>query len=273
MQGVSRTSSAEGTERLEALLDATPDAGARRELGEQLFAVVGVLDGSVRLRRALTDPSRDGEAKSVLLGRLLEQRVGQDCLDLLSGLVRSRWSRAGDLADAVESLGVLAVLAAAESDARLEQVEEEVFRVGRAVTGDRALRQALMDRRGTAEARATLVTRLLGSSAAPETVVLAAHVAAVPRGRSPEAAFESVAAAAATRRQRLVAHVTMATWPTDEQQARLAAALATMFDRQVRLAIDLDPEVLGGMRVQVGDVVIDGSLSRRLQTVTERLGR
>ncbi len=82
-----------------------------------------------------------------------------------------------------------------------------------------------------------------------------------------------MAAAAATRRQRLVAHVTMATWPTDEQQARLAAALATMFDRQVRLAIDLDPEVLGGMRVQVGDVVIDGSLSRRLQTVTERLGR
>lgn len=272
MQGVSRTSAAEGTERLEALLDATPEASARRDLGEQLFSVVGILDDSVRLRRALTDPSRDGEAKSVLLGRLLGQRVGQDCLDLLSGLVRSRWSRAGDLADAVESLGVLAVLAAAESENRLEQVEEEVFRVGRTVTGDRALRQALLDRRGTAQARATLVTRLLGSSA-PETVLLAAHVAAAPRGRSPEAAFESVAAAAATRRQRLVAHVTMATWPTEKQQARLAAALATMFDRPVRLAIDLDPEVLGGMRVQVGDVVVDGSVSRRLQTVTERLGR
>ena len=273
MQGVSRTSAAEGTERLEALLDATSDPTARRDLGQQLFAVAVLLDGSVRLRRALTDPSRDGEAKPVLLGRLISGRVGQDCLDLVSGLVRARWSSAADLPDTVESLGVIAVLAAAEVEGRLEQVEEEVFRIGRAVTGNRELRQALMDRRAGGEARAALVTRLLGDAAAPETVVLAAHVAAAPRGRSPESAFESVAAAAATRRERLVAHVTVATWPTQQQQDRLAAALGRMFDRPVRLAIDIDPEVLGGMRVQVGDEVVDGTISRRLESVSERLGR
>lgn len=273
MQGVSRTSAAEGIERLEALLDATPEASARRALGQELFAVMVVLDDSVRLRRALTDPSRDGEAKSVLLGRLLSDRVGQDCLDLVSGLVRARWSSAADLPDTVESLGVIAVLAAAETEGRLEQVEEEVFRVGRVVSGNRELRQALMDRRAGGEARARLVTRLLGDEAAPETVVLVVQAATAPRGRSPETSFDALATAAATRRERLVAHVTVAGWPTQQQQDRLAAALGRMFDRPVRLAIDIDPDVIGGMRVQVGDEVVDGTVSRRLESVSERLGR
>ena len=62
--------------------------------------------------------------------------------------------------------------------------------------------------------------------------------------------------AAARRRQRLVAHVTVAAWPTEEQQQRLAAALTQKYSRQVRLAIDVDPSVLGGMRVQIGDDVV-----------------
>ena len=102
MQGISRESFAAGQERLEALLAATTatagvDAAA---LGEDLFGVTDLLAGNPGLRRALTDPSREGEAKAQLMSRLLAGKVGGATVDLAAGLVRDRWSRAGDLTDA-----------------------------------------------------------------------------------------------------------------------------------------------------------------------------
>lgn len=273
MRGVSRTSHAEAAERLEALLDRTPDAGERERLGTELFAVADLLDGSVPLRRALTDPSRDGESKAHLLERLLGGKVSADAADLLAGAARARWSAAHDLADSVEILAVDAVLAAAEAAQRLDRVEQEVHRAGQVITSDRDLRAALLERRGTAQAKADLVGRLVDDQAAPETASLVRRMASHPRGRRPEHAFEFVTQAAARRRQRLVAHVTVATPPTQQQQDRLAAALTGRYGRQVRLAVDVDPAVVGGMRVQVGDDVIDGTVSRRLAEASEQLGR
>ncbi len=272
MRGVSRTSHAEAAERLEALLDRTPDAGSRERLGTELFAVVDLLDSSVPLRRALTDPSRDGEAKATLLVRLLQGRVSSDAADLLSGAARSRWSAAHDLADSIEILAVDTVLAAAEASGRLDRVEVEVYRAGQLLTADQGVRSALLERRASTRAKSDLVGRLV-SQAAPETSTLVRRMAANPRGRRPEAAFEFVTQAAARRRQRLVAHVVVAAWPTEEQQERLGAALTQRYGRQVRLAIDVDPEVLGGMRVQIGDDVIDGTVSRRLDEAADQLGR
>lgn len=273
MRGVSRTSHAEAAERLEALLDRTPGADERSTLGRELFAVADLLDGSVPLRRALTDPSRDGESKARLLERLLAGKVSADTADLLAGAARSRWSAAHDLADSVEILAVDAVLAAAEAAGRLDRVEEEVHRSGQVITDDRGLRAALLERRGSDAAKADLVGRLVDGAAAPETSVLVRRMASNPRSRRPEHAFEFVTQAAARRRERLVAHVVVATWPTEEQQQRLAAALTRRYGRQVRLAVDIDPDVLGGMRVQIGDDVIDGTVVRRLGAASEQLGR
>ena len=273
MRGVSRTSHAEAAERLEALLDRTPDADRRSALGRELFGVVDLLDGSVPLRRALTDPSRDGESKARLLERLLSGKVSADANDLLGGAARSRWSAAHDLADSVEILAVDAVLAGAEAAGRLDRVEQEVHRAGQVVTGNRDVRAALLERRGSDEAKATLVGRFVDDQGAPETATLVRRMASSPRGRRPEEAFEFVTQAAARRRDRLVAHVVVASWPTEAQQQRLTAALSSRYDRQVRLAVDIDPAVLGGMRVQIGDDVIDGTVARRLGAASEQLGR
>ncbi len=273
MRGVSRTSHAEAAERLEALLDRTPDADQRSALGTQLFAVVDLLDSSVPLRRALTDPSRDGESKARLLDRLLAGKVSADAADLLGGAARSRWSAAHDLADSVEILGVDAVLAASEAANRLDRVEQEVHRAGQVLTGDRGLRAALLERRGSDEAKAAMVGRFVDTQAAPETATLVRRMASNPRGRRPEHAFEFVTQAAARRRERLVAHVVVASWPTEDQQQRLAASLTRRYGRQVRLAVDIDPGVIGGMRVQIGDDVIDGTVARRLGAASEQLGR
>jgi F-type H+-transporting ATPase subunit delta len=273
MRGASRGSLAAALDRLEGLLDTVPAAADRIRLGEDLFAVVTLLDATPALRRALTDPSRSGPDKADLVTRLLAGHVGRDTVDLVAGAVRERWTRGRDLADAFEQAGVAAVLAAAEAGDRLDAVEDELFRFQRTVMGDRGLRLALTEPRAPASAKEQLVDRLLDGRSEAETAVLARRLAARPRGRTPEQAFDDVLAAAAERRQRLIAHVTAAVPLTEQQRARLAGALSARYGRSIRLAVDTDPAVIGGVRVHIGDEVLDGTLSRRLAAAAEGLTR
>ena len=75
MRGISRASLAEVEERLEPLT-ARPQAAAA--LGDELFAVAGLLASQSVLRRALSDPSRSAEARSALASTAAE-RQGQRC--------------------------------------------------------------------------------------------------------------------------------------------------------------------------------------------------
>ena len=63
----------------------------------------------------------------------------------------------------------------------------------------------------------------------------------------------------------MVAVVTSAVPLSDPQKQRLGAALAKLYGRQMHLNLDVDPEVLGGIRVQVGDEVINGTIADRLE--------
>src|SRR5699024_11839814 len=116
-------------------------AGAQ-ELGAQLFEVADLLSGNGSLRRSLTDPAREGGDKAELIGALLSGKVHADVLDLLSGLRRSRWSTDDDLRAAVEVLGTAAVLASAESDGVLLEVEAQLFTLARMRADNRETRMA-----------------------------------------------------------------------------------------------------------------------------------
>jgi F-type H+-transporting ATPase subunit delta len=274
MQGVSRESCGAGPGRLEALLAAPAgDASAAgpAAVGEDLFGVTDLLAANPGLRRALTDPSRDGEAKASLVTRLLAGKIGGGAVDLLAGLVRDRWSRAGDLTDAVERLAVTAVLAGAERAGRLDAVEDELFRFARTIAGDQGLRDAFSARTEGTARKAGLVRNLLAGKAAPETVRLAVQAATAPRGLRTEQVLEGFVEAAAQRRQQLVAHVVAALPLTEAQRARLGAALQRQYGRPIRLNIDVDPEVVGGLRVEVGGEVVDGTMSARLDDARRRL--
>jgi F-type H+-transporting ATPase subunit delta len=268
MQGVSRESFAAGQERLEALLTTAADAAA---VGEDLFGVTDLLSGNPGLRRALTDPSRDGESKAQLVTRLLAGKIGDDTVDLLAGLVRGRWSRAGDLTDAVERLAVSAILAGAERTGRLDSVEDELFRFARTIAGDQGLRDAFSTRTEGTARKAELVRDLLSGKAAPETVRLALQAAVSPRGMRTEQVLEAYVDAAAERRQQLVANVVAALPLTEAQRARLATVLQRQYGRPIRLNIDVDPDVVGGVRVEVGGEVVDGTVSARLDEARRRL--
>ncbi|MEW1721890.1 F0F1 ATP synthase subunit delta [Streptomyces sp. NPDC093109] len=268
-QGASRTALTAARERLDALTDSTSVDVA--ELSEELSAVTVLLDREVSLRRVLTDPARSGEAKAELAGQLLGGQVGGVTADLIAGMVRSRWSGPRDLVDAVEELASSAELTAAQRAGGLDDVEDELFRFGRIVESDQALRAALTDRSATVAAKTTLLHSLLGGRANPVTERLVVRLVTRPRGRSLEAGLQTLSRLAAARRERLVAVVTSAVPLTDGQKQRLGAALAKLYGHPMHLNLDVDPAVLGGVTVRVGDEVINGTVSDRLEEAERRL--
>jgi F-type H+-transporting ATPase subunit delta len=269
MNGASRGALAAARERLDALTDNTTAAPAK--LADELAAVTALLDRESTLHRALTDPAQPGEAKAALVRRLLGGQLGEDSLDLVSGMVRARWSRSRDLVDALEELADSADLIAAERAGDLDDVEDELFRFGRILTGSGDLRAALTDRAAGGEAKSGLLHALLGGRANPVTERLVTRLVTVPRGRSLDSGIESLSKLAAARRDRMVAEVVSAIPLTDRQKERLGAALARIYGRRVHLNLDVDPAVLGGMRVRVGDEIINGSIADRLDEAARRM--
>ncbi|GGT99517.1 MULTISPECIES: F0F1 ATP synthase subunit delta [Streptomyces] len=269
MNGASREALAAARESLDALTDNTSVDAAK--LAGELAAVTALLDREVSLRRVLTDPAQAGEAKAELAGRLLSGQVGGEAVDLVSGMVRSRWSQSRDLVDSVEELANTADLTAAQQAGALDDVEDELFRFGRIVSSSTELRSALTDKAATVSAKSELLRGLLGGKANPVTERLVVRLVTQPRGRSLEAGLESLSKLAAARRDRMVAVVTSAVPLTDQQKQRLGALLAKLYGRQMHLNLDVDPTVLGGISVQVGDEVINGTIAERLDEATRRL--
>lgn len=269
MSNATRQSNAAARERLEALTDdSSVDTSA---LAADLLAVTDLFDREIGLRRTLTDPGTDSRRKADLVGSLLGGQISATALDLVSGLVRSRWSVPRDLPDATEQLAFLAEVIGAERSGTLDDVEDELFRFGRIVSGNGELRNALSDRNAPAEAKAGLLRALLTGRTNPITDRLVVRLVTVPRGRSLDAGVNALSKLAAARRDRLVAVVVSSVPLSERQKERLGAALATIYGRQVQLNLDVDPAVLGGLSVRVGDEVISGTIAERLDQAAQRL--
>lgn len=269
LQGASRESYAAARETLGTLVrSGDTDLSA---LSDSLFDVSALLDREHALRRALTDPARSGDDRAGLARAVLGEQVGGAALDVLVWAVRARWSAARDLADALELLGVEAQVAAADRAGRLDAVEDELFRTGRIVAGSPDLRVALSDRSAPVESRMALIEGLLEGKASEETRRLVRQAVLAPRGRTFDRALTDYAQVAADRRSRLVATVTASVPLTEEQRRRLGSALARIYGHDVHLNVELDPAIVGGIRVEIGDEVIDGSVVSRLDSARRRL--
>ncbi|HHU09180.1 MAG TPA: F0F1 ATP synthase subunit delta [Intrasporangiaceae bacterium] len=261
MRGSSRAAAAAVEEVFAGLLAGGVD---RAGLGEDLFAASAVIDANPSLRRALADPSRESADKKALAERLFGGKVSAEAASLLGAVAGGRWAQEGDLADTIESLAVQSFLAKAEGEGRIDAVEDELFRFERIVAGDSELRDTLSMRNTDAKGKSNLVAILLAGKAQPETVRLAQQAVTTPRGRRLDRIMEHFLALAATRREELTALVTVVAPLTEQQQARLRTALERIYGKTVKLQSIIDAGVVGGIRVQVGDEVVDGTVIRRL---------
>jgi F-type H+-transporting ATPase subunit delta len=270
MQGSSRAAFAAAHDAFVATLGSGAEGSA---LAEDLFGVTGALDSSASLRRALVDPSRDAKAKRGLVDALFGPKIGAAATELLKALVSQRWADDRDLGDASESFAVEALVASAEAAGRLDSLEDDLFRFGRVVAADKGLRDALSARGGDESVKAALVETLLEGKASAETIRLVRQAAVSPRGRRFGRVLQSYLALAAKRREQLTATVTAAIALDDAQRQRLTQALSGIYHRAVQINVVLDPAVVGGIRVQVGDEVVDGTILRRIQEAERALLR
>jgi F-type H+-transporting ATPase subunit delta len=269
MRGISRASLAEAKERQEALLS----SGNPATLGDELFAVLHLLDRENGLRRALSDPAQPGDLKAAAARDLLRGGLTPDTLGLVQDVVRLRWARSADLTDVIETLAVISQVASAEAARRLDDLEDELFRFGRILASQPDLRRALSDRAAPADDKIRLLTDLLQGKVTAATLRLVSEAATYPRGRSLERGLEVYGGIAAERRSRLIAVVRTSVELTEPQRTRLTAALSEQYDRDIHLNIEVDPTVLGGLSVQIGDEEIDGTIQRRLGDARRRLTR
>ncbi|MEO5873523.1 MAG: F0F1 ATP synthase subunit delta [Streptosporangiaceae bacterium] len=263
---VSRASLAEVNDRFNAVVGQADLA----TLGDDLLSVLHLFDREHGLRRVLSDPSRAGEDKAQLVHSLLEGKVGPVASGLAEDVVRLRWSKSGELTDAIEQLAVSAQAARAESAGQLDELEDELFRFAKIVESDAQLRNALAGQQPV-ERRQGLVASLLEGKVSAATLALVSEVVGYPRGRSLERGLAEYGKFVAALRNRRVALVRTAVNLTEAQRTRLAAALAAAYGHDVHLNIELDPSVLGGLAVQIGDEAIDGTIAGRLDDVRRRI--
>jgi F-type H+-transporting ATPase subunit delta len=260
---VAREAYAAAKERLEAIV-ADADPARLRDIADELLSVARLIGREPRLRRALVDISRPAQSRVELLRNLMAGKVGDDSLGLLSNLVGGRWSRPSELLDATERLGVDALLAGAERADDLIDVEDELFRFGQIVAGDRRLAAVFNNSTVDSERRVELARSLLEGKAKPATVRLVQLALTGFGGRAFDTSLTRLVELAAARRETTVAYVVAAVAPTEAEERQLADRLAQMYGRPVSLKVEVKPEIIGGISVRVGSDLYDGTVQRRL---------
>lgn len=160
-------------------------------------------------------------------------------------------------------------IARTESD--LERIADELFRVARVLEKEHQLRQTLTDVAVPTEAKEKLIDDLLGEKASRHTVNIIKFVLGQGRERELVEISDELARIAEEESKREIAEVRVAVPLTDEQEARLSEALGKATGKNVSVKTVVDPGIIGGVQARVGDVVIDGSVRRKLDLLRERL--
>ncbi|MGH3283816.1 MAG: F0F1 ATP synthase subunit delta [Streptosporangiaceae bacterium] len=269
MRGVSRTSFAGLSERLSA--EHITSAAVATRLANELFSVVGLLDTEHGLRRALSDPGKPAAEKGAVVAALLHGKITGRAEALVAAAAEGHWGRSGDLSDAIEQLAVEAMVLAAEAHDGHDDLEDGLFRFGRVVSANPGLRAALADPLLPEAGKRELLGTLLDGKVTAVTLSLINQMVAHPRGRSLTAALDLCADTAARRRQQLIAVVRSATELSASQRRRLTDALARSYGHDVHLDVVIDPLVVGGISVQIGDELVDGTAASRLAAVRRKL--
>ncbi len=267
MRGASAGSRERLTEQLGSAVESGSDTG---RIADDLFAVSALLRREPSLRRVATDLSLQPAAKSDFVRNLLGEQLDAASMDLVSSAVAQRWAATRDLADALEELGVIAVVKGADRAGQADALEDELFGVEQLVSENPGLRDALSDPSRSADDKHALLRSLLEGRATAATVRLAQQ-AVVSSHRTVPLAIEAYQKVAADNRHRLVATVRVARELGDADRQRLQGALARQYDRPVHLNVVVDPDVVGGVKVEIGDDVIDGTVASRLDEARRRL--
>lgn len=244
-------------------------------LAEDLAAIAKLLTVEVVLNKHLAEPVADPSPRERLIQNLLGGRVGARALDVVKTAVVQRWSAEPDLVDSIVYVARLALLARAERHGEVADVEDQLFRFGRILDAQPRLATLLGDYHKPAAGRLKLLDDVLegsGGTGVNETAAeLLSQTVELLRGQNAETAVEELAQLAVARRGEVVAYVTAAAELSGEQRTRLTELLSRIYGHPVSVQLHIEPSLLGGLSISVGEEVIDGSISAQLAAARMRL--
>ena len=241
-------------------------------IGNELFTITKVLDDSIQLERALTDPSRPVADKVAVLKELLGDNAHPMTMEIMTDLVSRRWSRARDIANAVEDFGVDAMMYYADATDATLQVSIELSELYSALLNLPVVRAKLYDYQATSEARVKLFHEVFsGKTLNKVTMRLAEHATCNLRRRRYLETIQWLINKFSRHMGESMVTVTTATPLKKEQIKRLVEVYSAKVGRQVHINSVVDPTVLGGMRIQVGDEVTDNTVVAQLQNLHRKV--
>ena len=241
-------------------------------IGNELFTITKVLDDSIQLERALTDPSRPVADKVAVLKELLGDNAHPMTMEIMTDLVSRRWSRARDIANAVEDFGVDAMMYYADATDATLQVSIELSELHSALLNLPVVRAKLYDYQATSEARVKLFREVFsGNTLNKVTMRLAEHATCNLRRRRYLETIQWLINKFSRHMGESMVTVTTATPLKKEQIKRLVEVYSAKVGRQVHINSVVDPTVLGGMRIQMGDEVTDNTVVAQLQNLHRKV--
>lgn len=235
-------------------------------IGNELFTITNVLDHNIQLERALTDPSRPVEDKVAVVKTLIGDEAHPLTMEIMSDLVGRRWSRVSDIANATEDFGVDGMMHYADHMNTTLQVSIELAQLHSALLNLPVVRSKLYDATVPAEARIKLLYSLIGNADFDKvTKCLAEHATCNLRNRRYLQTIQWLINKFSRHMGESMVTVTTATPLNQEQIKKLITIYSAKTGHPVHINSVVDPTVLGGMRIQVGDEVTDNTVVAQLQ--------
>ena len=235
-------------------------------IGNELFTITSALDHNIQLERALTDPSRPVEDKVAVVKTLIGDQAHPLVMQIISDLVSRRWSRVSDIANAVEDFGVDGMMYYADYTNTTLQVSIELAELHSALLNLPVVRTKLYDATVSSEARVKLLYSLIGDADFTKvTKRLAEHATCNLRNRRYLQTIQWLINKFSRHMGESMVTVTTATPLSKEQVEKLIAIYSAKTGHPVHINSVVDPTVMGGMRIQVGDEVTDNTVVAQLQ--------
>jgi F-type H+-transporting ATPase subunit delta len=288
---------------LAAMEESLGAVGALADAGAELYAVADLVEGNNELLLAIDDGSVPVASRRAVLDQLLAGRVRPEVVRLVHQAVTVlpagevvasfRWlggrldhaatrpaataaepfdeELLGRLGSRNRVSGYAAAVFETVTIADLEEIEDQLFRFARTVEANRRLRLALGDRDLPVVVRQEVITRLLDGKVLPATLRLAVYAVRGGRARDIVATLDTLVEDAAKARGWRVARVQAANDVDDAHRRDLSEALAFLTGSPVDLQVIVEPELLGGVVVQVGDLLVDSSTRHRIDELKEHL--
>ncbi|MBZ4488522.1 F0F1 ATP synthase subunit delta [Microbacterium sp. cx-55] len=242
-------------------------SGVDLTVASELFQAARAVSGSLHLSSALADAAAPSTARAQVVAAVFGPVLSSTSVALLSAVTAERWSSASDMIDGIEELALRAAsVAAADVD-----LEGELFRFSRTIADNHELELALGSRLGDESAKGSLVTTLLAGRASDAAILVVSSIVRDLRDRRVRQLLTRAMSIVADQRSRTVATVITAKPLDGAQIDRLKSALAQRYGSEISLNTVIDPTIVGGLRVQIADDVIDASISARLADLRQRL--